>query len=130
MIVADTSVWIDYFNGILAPHTDQLDEVLGTEMVIIGDIIITELLQGFKNDRNFEQAKEVIESLEYREFVGKQNAIKAADNYRYLRKKGVTVRKTIDVIIATYCIENDIELIHNDKDFDPFEEFLGLKIRK
>ncbi len=87
------------------------------------------MLQGFKNDKDYEIAKKLIESLEFRDFVGKEIAIQAADNYRYLRKKGVTVRKTIDVLIATFCIENEYELIHNDKDFEPFEEYLGLKIR-
>ncbi len=129
MIVVDTSAWIDYFNGKTAPHTDRLDKDLGIERVIIGDLIITELLQGFKNDTEYGIAKKLLESLEYRDFVGKKIAIQAADNYRYLRKTGVTVRKTIDVIIATFCIENEYELIHNDKDFDPFEEYLGLKIR-
>lgn len=130
MIVVDTSAWIDYFNGKKAPHTDRLDRDLGIERVIIGDLIISELLQGFKNDKEYGIARKLIESLEYRDFVGKEIAIQAAGNYRYLRKNGVTVRKTIDVIIATFCIENGYELIHNDKDFGPFEEYLGLKIRR
>ena len=130
MIVVDTSAWIDYFNGKIAPHTNRLDKDLGIERVIIGDIIIAELLQGFKIDKDYKIARKLIESLEYRDFIGKEIAIKAADNYRSLRKKGVTIRKTIDAIIATFCIENGYELIHNDKDFDPFEEYLGLKIRR
>ena len=130
MIVADTSAWIDYFNGKIAPHTDRLDKDLGMERIIIGDLIITELLQGFKNNKDYQVARKLIEGLEYRDFVGKEIAIKAADSYRYLRKKGVTVRKTIDVIIATFCVENGFQLIHNDKDFEPFEEYLGLMIRK
>lgn len=130
MIVVDTSAWIDYFNGKIAPHTNRLDKDLGKERVIIGDIIIAELLQGFKIDKDYKIARKLIESLEYRDFIGKEIAIKAADNYRSLRKKGVTIRKTIDAIIATFCIENGYELIHNDKDFDPFEEYLGLKIRR
>ena len=130
MIVVDTSAWIDYFNGKKASHTDRLDKDLGIERVIIGDLIIAELLQGFKNDKDYEIAKKLLESLEYRDFVGKEIAIQAANNYRYLRKRGVTVRKTIDVIIATFCIENGYELIHNDKDFEPFEDYLGLKVRR
>ena len=130
MIVADTSAWIDYFNGIIAPHTDRLDSDLDTNRIIIGDLIITELLQGFKSDKEYNTARSIIENLEYRDFVGKEIAIKAADNYRYLRKKGITVRKTIDVIIATFCIENGYQLIHNDKDFDPLEEHLDLKVRR
>ena len=130
MIVVDTSAWIDYFNGKKASHTDRLDKDLGIERVIIGDLMIAELLQGFKNDKDYEIAKKLLESLEYRDFVGKEKAIQAANNYRYLRKRGVTVRKTIDVIIATFCIENGYELIHNDKDFEPFEDYLGLKVRR
>jgi|SRR6056297_1069020 len=130
MIVADTSAWIDYFNGVLAPHTDRLDSDLETHIIIIGDLIIAELLQGFKTDKEYNTAKKIIEKFEYRDFVGKEIAMKTADNYRYLRKNGITVRKTIDVIIATFCIENEYQLIHNDKDFDPLEEHLGLKVRR
>jgi len=130
MIVADTSAWIDYFNGVLAPHTDRLDSDLETHIIIIGDLIIAELLQGFKTDKEYNTAKKIIEKFEYRDFVGKEIAMKTANNYRYLRKNGITVRKTIDVIIATFCIENEYQLIHNDKDFDPLEEHLGLKVRR
>ncbi len=130
MIVVDTSAWIDYFNGKIAPHTDRLDKDLGIERVIIGDLIIAELLQGFRNNNDYKIARTLIERLEYRDFAGKEVSIKAADNYRYLRKRGVTVRKTIDVIIATFCIENGFSLIHNDKDFEAFEKYLDLKIRK
>ena len=105
MIVADTSAWIDYFNGVLAPHTDRLDSDLETHLIIIGDLIIAELLQGFKTDKEYNTSKKIIENLEYRDFVGKEIATKTANNYRYLRKRGVTVRKTIDVIIATFCMD-------------------------
>src|SRR6056297_1038997 len=130
MIVADTSAWIDYFNGVLAPHTDRLDSDLATNRIIMGDLIIAELLQGFKTDKEYNTAKKLIEKLEYIDFSGKEIAIKTANNYRYLRKKGITVRKTIDVIIATFCIENEYQLIHNDKDFNPLEEYLGLEVRR
>ena len=130
MIVADTSVWIDYFNGVIAEHTDRLDSDLESNRIIIGDLIIAELLQGFKTDKEYNSAKKLIENLEYRDFLGKEIVIKTADNYRYLRKKGITVRKTIDVIIATFCIENNYQLIHNDRDFDALEKYLDLKVRK
>jgi len=128
MIVVDTSAWIDYVNGIDAPHTKNIDYALENERVIIGDIILAEFLQGFRNQKDYEQAKEMMELLEYRDFLGKENAIKAADNYRVLRKQGRTIRKTIDVLIGTFCLENNCKLIHNDKDFDPMEEVLGLEI--
>lgn len=129
MIVADTSVWIDYFNGIEAPYTNILDEDLQNNRIVIGDLIIAELLQGFKSEKEYNLAKNLIEHLEYRDFVGKEIAIQTAENYRYLRKKGITVRKTIDVIIATFCVENNYQLIHNDRDFDVMEKYLGLKVR-
>jgi predicted nucleic acid-binding protein len=130
MIVADTSAWIDYVKGVIAPHTDALDFELQNNRIITGDLIITEFLQGFKSDKDFEKAKIIMDNLEYRNFVGKEIAIQAANNFRELRKNGITVRKTIDVIIATFCIQNDFMLIHNDRDFDPMEKILGLKVRR
>ncbi len=130
MIVADTSAWIDYVRGIDAPHTNLLDYELEHSRIITGDIIIAEFLQGFRSDKEYETARQMMESLEYHDFVGKEIAIQAAQNFRKLRKNGITIRKTIDVIIATFCIENGYELIHNDRDFDPMEEILGLAIRR
>jgi len=129
MIVADTSVWIDYVNGIQAPYTDALDYELLHNRIITGDLIITEFLQGFRNEKEYLEAKKLMESLEYHDMVGRDIALQAAQNFRILRKNGITVRKTIDVLIATFCIENDYELIHNDHDFDPMEEYLGLEVR-
>lgn len=130
MIVADTSVWIDYVRGVDAPHTQTLDYELLHNRVITGDIIITEFLQGFRLEPDFNKAKEIMDSLEYQDFLGKNIALQAAQNFRLLRKKGITVRKTIDVIIATFCIENGFALIHNDRDFDPIETHLGLLVKK
>ena len=130
MIVADTSAWIDYFRGVSAPHTDILDLELSRNRIVTGDLIIAEFLQGFKEEREYQEAKRIMDSLEYRDFVGRELAIAASQNHRMLRRSGITVRKTIDVIIATFCIENDFELIHNDRDFDGIEEMLGLKVRK
>ena len=130
MIVADTSVWIDYVNGIDAPHTRLLDSELLENRVVTGDIIIAEFLQGFRNDKDYRAAKRIMESLEYRDFLGKDIAFRTAENFRFLRKNGITIRKTIDVIIATFCIENNLELIHNDRDFDPMETLLGLQVKR
>ncbi|HOV63032.1 MAG TPA: PIN domain nuclease [Spirochaetia bacterium] len=130
MIVVDTSAWIDYVNGIVAPHTNLLDYELQHDRIVTGDLILVEFLQGFKTENDYKKAKEMMDSLEYFDFVGRDNAIKAAQNFRKLKKKGVTVRKTIDVLIATFCIENGFELIHNDRDFDPMERYLGLVVRK
>ena len=130
MIVADTSVWIDYLRGIDAPHTNALDDELQNNRIITGDLIIVEFLQGFRNEKDYSEAKNIMDALEYRDFVGRDIALKATQNFRILRTSGITVRKTIDVIIATFCIENNFPLIHNDRDFDPMEQYLGLKIRK
>jgi predicted nucleic acid-binding protein len=130
MIVADTSAWIDYVRGVDAPHTRLLDYELLHSRIVTGDIIIAEFLQGFREEKDYESAKLMMESLEYHDFLGKEMALRAASNYRLLRRKGVTVRKTIDVIIATFCVEHDFELIHNDRDFDEMEAVLGLRVRK
>jgi len=128
MIVVDSSVWIDYFNGKRTRQTNLLDSLLGSELIVIGDVILTEVLQGFQEDRDFKKARELLDSLIFRQMLGKELAIKSAENYRILRKKGVTVRKTIDVIIATFCIESNLPLLHSDRDFRPMEKHLSLKV--
>jgi predicted nucleic acid-binding protein len=128
VIVADTSVWIDYFRGVAAPHTNLLDRELLGSRIIIGDLILAELLQGFSSEREFQIARQLMDGLEYRDFVGRDMAMAAAQNYRALRRQGITVRKTIDVLIATFCIENGFGLIHNDRDFNPMEQLLGLRV--
>jgi len=127
MILVDTSVWIDYFNGIDSLETDTLDKALGNETVAIGDLILIEILQGFRTDKQYNMAKELLEPLQKFEMLGLDIAVKTADNYRKLRKKGMTIRKTADVIIATYCIENNIPLLFTDRDFIPFVKYLGLQ---
>lgn len=126
MIVVDSGVWIDYFNGVASPTTDKFDQLLGVEPLAVGDIILAEVLQGFRSDADYRTAKRLMRSLIVVEMLGEANAIKCAENYRALRKRGVTVRKTIDVFIATYCIENNRPLLFQDKDFLPFVEELGL----
>jgi hypothetical protein len=127
MILVDSSVWIAYFNGANVWQTELLDELLNREPVVIGDLILTEVLQGFRLDKDFKKAREFMITLQFCNMGGYDNAIKSAQNYRMLRKKGVTVRKTIDVIIGTYCIENNVLILHDDQDFLPMEQFLGLK---
>ncbi len=127
MILVDSSVWIDFFNGIACAETDKLSEILGLEEVVIGDLILAEVLQGFRSDTDYKIAKNVLTSLTVYDLLGKDMAIKSASNFRKLRKKGITIRKTADVIIATYCIENKIPLLFTDKDFIPFVNNLRLK---
>ena len=128
MLVVDTSVWVDYFNGVKNKQTDYLHSVLNTTPILIGDLILAELLQGFRNDPDFEKARRVLGKFIQKSMVNPVLALQSARNYRFLRQKGVTVRKTIDSLIATFCIENDHQLLHNDSDFDGYEEHLGLQV--
>ncbi len=127
MILVDSSVWIDYFNGVASRQTDQLDAMLGVELLLIGDLILTEVLQGFSADRHFRQARSLLATLEPVVIGGHDIAVEAAGNFRKLRARGVTVRKTINTLIATRCIKNDLTLLHSDRDFEPFSTYLGLK---
>ena len=127
MILVDSSVWIDYFNGRISPQTERLDGLLGRELLAIGDLILTEVLQGFNDDREFAAAQKLLGSLTVIQIGGIDIAIAAARNYRALQKRGITVRKTIDTVIATRCIESRYELLHSGRDFEPFAKYLGLK---
>lgn len=127
MILVDSSVWIDYFRGVKNVKTSALDQRLGFEPLAIGDLILTEVLQGFVSEADFKNARALFESLEIITLGGPEIAIQAAKNFRTLRAKGVTIRKTIDTVIATRCIVDGFMLLHNDRDFEPFEKYLGLK---
>lgn len=126
MIIVDSSVWIDYFNGKDLPEVTKLDELLETELLGIGDLILAEVLQGFRQDSDYRKAKQLLTSLTVFEMLGSEAAINSADNFRALRKKCLTVRKTIDVAIATFCLNNGHSLLFSDRDFLPFVEHLGL----
>lgn len=127
MILVDSSVWIDYFSGNGSPETDFLDEMLGVSAVAIGDLILTEVLQGFRHDKDYKTARRLLGELTIFELLGTKMAVKSANNFRKLRKKGITIRKTADVIIASFCIEHNLPLLFSDKDFKPFVEHLGLR---
>lgn len=128
MLVVDTSVWVDYFNGVENAQTDFLNRVLDSTPILIGDLILAEVLQGFRHDPDFEKVRRTLGKFMQDSMVGPALAVQSARNYRFLRQKGITVRKTIDSLIATFCIENDHELLHNDTDFDGYEEHLGLHV--
>jgi hypothetical protein len=121
-------VWFDYFRGTITAKTELLDTLLGREPLAIGDFMLTEVLQGFADERAFNAARKMLTSLMIVELGGLKIAIQAAKNFRTLRSRGVTVRKTIDTVIATRCIESGYELLHNDRDFDPFAKHLGLRV--
>ncbi|MBI2319971.1 MAG: PIN domain nuclease [Betaproteobacteria bacterium] len=127
MILVDSSVWIDYFRGTATPQAEKLDSLLGTEPIATGDLVLTEVLRGFVSDRDFNQAKKLLTSLVVVDLAGRDIAIQAARNFRALRVLGVTVRKTIDTLIATRCIESRLTLLYSDRDFDPFVQHLGLR---
>jgi len=127
MILVDSSVWIDYFNGKKTGKTDWLDSALGSKPIIMGDLILAEVLQGFQKENDFRIVKKLLLEFPFMEMVGQKMAIKSAINYRLLRKKGVTVRKTIDIMIGTFCIHHQFFLLHDDRDFDPLEKYLKLK---
>ena len=128
MIMVDSSVWIDYFRGVGSPGVEVLDALLGAEPLATGDLILAEVLQGFESEQDFRRAKSLLESFEVVRLAGHDVCLQAAENFRALRRKGVTVRKTIDAIIATCCIRNGYVLLHNDRDFDAFVEHLGLRV--
>jgi hypothetical protein len=128
MVVVHSSVWIDYFNGRRSKQTDALDDLLGRDLIVVGDLILTEVLQGFRRDRDFNRARRLLVSFATATMVGPQLAPRAAENYRRLRRAGVTVRKTIDVMIATYCIARQLPLLHADADFEPMVRHLGLRV--
>jgi len=128
MLIVDSTVWVDYFNGVRNPQTDYLDQIADQTPILIGDLILAEVLQGFREDTDFEKARRAFGRYMQVEMINPDLAVQSARNYRLLRKKGITVRKTIDSLIATYCIENGHDLLHNDGDFDGYEEHLGLRV--
>ena len=127
MILVDSSVWIDYFRGTITVQTERLDALLGSEPLAVGDLVLTEVLQGFNSERDFNQARRLLTALDVVEIGGREIAIQAARHFRTLRLLGVTVRKTIDTLIATFCIEKDYALLYSDRDFEPFVERLGMR---
>jgi predicted nucleic acid-binding protein len=128
MILVDSSVWIDYFNGTETLATKKLDGLLGVQPICIGDLILLEVLQGFRHDQDYQTAKSLLCALPVHPMLGAGMSLKCADNFRFLRQQGITIRKTIDTIIASYCIENNLLLLHSDKDFHPFQQYLGLQV--
>lgn len=128
MLLVDSSVWIDYFNGVESPEAERLDALLGKEDLLTGDLVLAEVLQGFQRASDYRRARRLMASLAYEDMVGREVAIRSASYYRALRRKGITVRKTVDVLIATFCIVRGHALLHRDRDFDPFARLFGLAV--
>jgi len=126
VIVVDSSVWIDFLNGHDAPHVRRLDTLLGAGGIIVGDLMLCEVLQGLENERKAQEVEARLRPFAIVSMAGETIAIVAARNFRYLRSRGITIRKTIDLLIGTWCIENRTPLLHNDSDFQPMVRHLGL----
>lgn len=128
MVIVDSTVWIDYLRGAKTPQTNWLESAINSQRIGLTDLIFCEVLQGVGNEKQFDEVRQTLLKFEVLEMSGVKLAVQSAKNYQSLRRRGKTVRKTIDCLIATFCILDDHELLHNDRDFDPFEESLGLKV--
>jgi predicted nucleic acid-binding protein len=128
MTIVDTTVWIDYLGGTANPHTDWLDRELKQQRLGLTDLILCEILQGIRGDSTFSRVHRDLSKFEVFDTGGKPLAVASAQNYRFLRSRGHTVRKTIDCLIATFCLTEQHSLLHRDRDFDPFEKYLGLRV--
>ncbi len=124
----DTTVWIDFFRGVDTPQVALLEAVVREGQAALGDLILCEVLQGIREEGDFKRVRRQFGPFPVLSMVGPEIAVQSAINFRRLRAKGITVRKTIDCLIATFCIEKDVELLHHDRDFDPFEGELGLRV--
>ncbi len=127
MILVDSSVWVDYFRSADTPQVLLLDSLFGRTRIAVGDLIATEVLQGIRDDREYKLVRKVFDTFTRLDLCGYDLALKASENYRILRAKGFTIRKTIDTLIATRCIEDGLTLLHSDRDFVPFAQHLGLR---
>ncbi|HYN13560.1 MAG TPA: PIN domain nuclease [Burkholderiales bacterium] len=128
MVLVDSSVWVDYFNGVPSRETNLLDELLGNEVLLTGDIILAEVLRGFDAQRDYRRARRLLGRLAYEDMLGREVAERGVSYYRVLRRRGITVRKTIDVLIASFCIARGHSLLHRDRDFQPFQKYFGLRV--
>ena len=128
MILVDSSVWIDYFRSADTAQVALLDSLFGRSRLAVGDLIAAEVLQGVRDELEYKLVKRTLDAFDHIDLVGYELAIKASANYRFLRSKGITIRKTIDTLIATRCIQDGLTLLHADRDFLPFAQHLGLKV--
>jgi len=127
-VIVDTTVWVDYLRGAQNPETDWLNVELDRQRLGLTDLILCEVLQGLRDDVSFLRVLRELQKFEVFEMAGVELAIEAARNFRTLRQRGHTVRKTIDCLIATFCLRERHSLLHRDRDFNPFEQFLGLSV--
>jgi hypothetical protein len=128
VIAVDSSVWIDFFNGQDTDATAKLRDLMGLGVILVGDLVLAEVLQGFASERDAALGQATLERFTVAPMLGPGIAIAAARNYRTLRARGITIRRTIDLLIGTFCIERGHALLHNDRDFDPMAAELGLRV--
>lgn len=128
MFLVDSSVWIAFFNGANLPQVDRLASLARQNQILVGDLILLEVLQGFRSERDFQVARRLLLNRRVVSLVNRSIALRSAENYRALRQRGLTVRKTIDCLIATWCIEHGVPLLFSDRDYQPFVEHLGLQV--
>jgi predicted nucleic acid-binding protein len=128
LTVVDSSVWIDFLNGRNIPHVRRLRAMLGAEEIVVGDLMLCEVLQGLVNEQAAQRVEALLRRFMIVPMAGDAIAVAAARNFRFLRRRGITIRKTIDLLIGTWCIENRTALLHNDSDFRPMAHYLGLKV--
>ena len=128
MVIVDTSAWIESFRGGVARVVKKVDQCLEQDLVGIGDLVYCEVMQGIRSARDRSEVSTLLLSLPQFDMVGFAIAEKSASNYRLLRSKGVTVRKTIDVLIGTFCAEHGLQIVHHDSDFDLMAKHIGLHI--
>lgn len=128
MIVVDSTVWIDFFNGVPTEQVRRMRGLLGQQEILVGDLILCEVLQGFRSEPDAAAARRALAAFDFAPMVGRELAARAAQNYRELRRRGITVRKTIDLLIGTFCIERGHRLLHADRDFAPMSQHLGLQV--
>ena len=129
MLVVDSSVWIDFFNGADQPAAQLLEQLLdhGEVRLVVPDLVLFEVLRGFRHERDYRQARLLMQTLSVESVGGNETVLAAAQHYRSLRDQGITVRSSIDVLVATFCIERDYALLHRDHDFAAFEDLRGLR---
>jgi predicted nucleic acid-binding protein len=128
MVIVDTTIWIDYLRGLRNPETDYFDREVGRQRFGLTDLILCETLQGIRDEKAFTRVLRDLRKFQVFETGGEELAVLAARNFRRLRRRGHTVRKTIDCLIATFCLRHGHSLLHRDRDFDPFEQVLGLSV--
>lgn len=130
MIIVETTVWVDLFRGTANPHTFWMDRNALDPNLALTDLTLCEVLQGVRSDSLFEKTRTLLQTVGVHSTGGSDLAIEAAGHYRFLRQRGITVRKTIDCLIATYCIRENHDLLHHDRDYDAYEKYLGLRVIK